>query len=105
MAVGIDLVHTTRITNPERLAKKILSEREYLIFEKRDHKEQFIAGRFAAKEAFMKALGYGLGTIPLNTIEILYRGENKGPYVLYQNVEYDVSISHDGEYAIAIVSI
>lgn len=105
MAIGIDLVHLKRIENPDRLAAKVLSEKEMKIYLSRDDKVAFLGGRFAAKEAFMKALGHGLGQIPLQSIEVLYRGENQAPFILYQLVEYDVSISHDGEYAIAVVNI
>jgi len=105
MGIGIDIVDMRRIKNVDRFAERILSEKEMAIFATKTQKVTFVAGRFAAKEAFMKALGQGLGQIPLRQIEVLYRGLNQAPYVFYNNVEYDVSIAHDGDYAIAIVSI
>lgn len=58
------------------------------------------AGIFAAKEAFFKALGTGINK-RLNSVEILH-GENGKPY--FAGVENcDVSISHDGDYAFAVV--
>lgn len=105
MAIGVDLVDLRRLDNPDRLAKKVLSKNELELYLSRDDKINFLGGRFAAKEAFLKALGQGLGQIPLQSIEVLYRGPNQAPYIFYQNVEYDVSISHDGDYAIAVVCI
>lgn len=103
MGIGIDIVDMRRIQDIERFAEGILSPREMALFATKKDKLSFVAGRFAAKEAFMKALGQGLDQIPLRQIEVLYRGPNQAPYVLYANVEYDVSIAHDGDYAIATV--
>ena len=38
----------------------------------------------------------------MNEIDVSYR-EGGQPILLYQRKEYEVSISHDGDYAIAIV--
>lgn len=105
MGIGVDIVDMRRINNFDRFAEGILSQKEMAIYAQKKDKLSFLAGRFAAKEAFMKALGQGLDQIPLRRIEVLYRGANQAPYILFANVEYDVSISHDGDYAIAIVSI
>ncbi|HNY74735.1 MAG TPA: holo-ACP synthase [Bacilli bacterium] len=105
MGIGIDIVDMRRIKDAERFAEGILSVRELALMAAKPDKLSFVAGRFAAKEAFMKALGQGLDQIPLKAIEVLYRGPNMAPYVLFNNVEYDVSIAHDGDYAIATASI
>ena len=62
--IGTDVVEVSRITEAlnkfgDNFAKKILSEEEFLIFQKNNVKENFLAKRFAAKEAFAKALGTG----------------------------------------------
>lgn len=58
------------------------------------------AGIFAAKEAYLKAAGTGINC-RLNTIEILHDERGK-PYI--NGVKNcDVSISHDGDYAVATV--
>ena len=103
MAVGVDIVKISRIKDADVFAKGILSQKEFLIYESKNKKEEFLAGRFAAKEAFSKAKKEGL-KIPLKEIEVLYK-ENGSPYIFYKNKEYDVSISHDGDYAIAVVNI
>jgi phosphopantetheine--protein transferase-like protein len=105
MGIGIDIVDVRRIKDPERFADGVLSPRERLIFNDRKDQIAFLAGRFAAKEAFMKAMGRGLGSIALREIEVLYRGLNQGPYISYHDVDYDVSIAHDGDYAVAVVCI
>ena len=102
MAVGIDIVYIPRIKDTETLAKGVLSSKEIELFNKQTKKEQFLAGRFAAKEAFMKAKEEGM-KIPFKSIEVLYK-DNGAPYILFDNKTYEVSISHDGDYAIAVVN-
>ncbi|GHU28096.1 hypothetical protein FACS1894152_5540 [Bacilli bacterium] len=69
LGVGIDLLDISRIANlyakyGSRLTDKILSNEELLSFEEIDlmqKKVNFIAKRFSAKEAFLKAVGIGMG--------------------------------------------
>jgi holo-[acyl-carrier protein] synthase len=63
--IGTDIVEVSRIEDSldrfgETFAQRILTEREWLDFEQSQIKARFIAKRFAAKEAFAKALGTGL---------------------------------------------
>lgn len=102
--IGIDLVQISRISNVDALANKIFSLSEKELFNKANNKLTFLAGRFAAKEAFLKANHKGLGEIPLTDIEVLYNVDG-APYIKYMHKIYDVSISHDGDYATAIVNI
>ncbi len=65
IGIGVDIVSVKRITDvfnkyPDSFAKRILSESEFIEFEKIRCKEAFLAKRFAAKEAVAKALGTGL---------------------------------------------
>lgn len=105
--IGTDIVFMPRFEDKPELAKKVLSEKEFLLYQTLSDKRQteFLAGRFAAKEAIAKATGIGLGTeesIKLTDITIL-PGENGAPLVEGANVH--VSISHDGDYAIAVALI
>ena len=100
MRIGTDIVEIARISDPERLANKILSRREKEYYEARTNKAEVLAGFFAAKEAFMKATGKGLGLAPMNEVEVLHEEEG-APYILFQDKTYSVSISHDGGFAIA----
>jgi len=102
--IGVDIVKISRIKNIDALKRKILSKEELSLFLSSLRKKEFIAGRFAAKEAFLKANHKGLGDIPLNEIEVLYNKDNS-PFIRYKKKKYDVSISHDGDYAIAVVNI
>lgn len=105
MGVGIDLVTISSIKDPELFSKGILSEEEYNVYLKREKKLEFLASRFAAKEAFLKACGKGILGFDLKEISVINK-ESGQPVLIYKNVEYtNVSISHEKEYAIAIVII
>jgi|LakWasM128_HOW14_FD_contig_31_888996_length_1172_multi_4_in_0_out_0_2 holo-[acyl-carrier protein] synthase len=63
--IGTDIVEVSRIEQSlarfsDIFARRILTEAEYLEFELSQVKARFLAKRFAAKEAFGKALGTGL---------------------------------------------
>ena len=61
---------------------------------------QRLAARFAAKEAFIKALGR---PVPLRELEVTFRGPK--PYLTWQGRDYPLSLSHTGELAMAVVVI
>lgn len=106
--IGIDLVHIVRFEdkiNNEAFIKRVLTKNEQDIFNSLNHdrrKVEFLAGRFACKEAYAKALKKGIGAVDFHDIEITY-DENKAPISNLNNVE--VSISHDNEYVIAIILV
>jgi len=65
--IGTDIVEVSRIEDSlarfgEAFAQRILTESEWQAFEQSQAKARFLAKRFAAKEAFAKALGTGLRT-------------------------------------------
>ncbi len=96
---GIDIIRIARIEKSlekDSFKKAVFTESE-IAYSKN---AQSFAGIFAAKEAYLKAVGTGINC-RLNTIEILHNSSGK-PYI--NGVEKsDVSISHDGEYAVAVV--
>ena len=105
MGIGIDIVQISRIKNPDLLAKGILTDKELEIYHQKGiNKIQFLAGRYAGKEAFMKAIEKGIDQTSFKQIEILYKSSG-APLLTYQNHEYEISISHDGDYAVAIVKL
>jgi len=105
MKVGTDIVEIRRIPFEDKaFVHGVLSSQELLLFEARKDRAQFLAGRYAAKEAFLKALGTGLSGAKLNEIDVSYR-VGGGPVLRYQGQDYEVSISHDGGYAISVVII
>jgi len=115
---GIDLVKIERI---EKIIKKwgdnftsrifTLLEQEYC--EGKGNKYQSYAGKFAAKEALLKALGLGLREANWKEIEI--KNDELGQPIIdtsgkLNNIasvkgvsKYFISISHTKEYAIAQV--
>lgn len=97
--IGIDIVKISRIEKSiksESFLKEVFTDSEISHCKRAEN----YAGIFAAKEAYFKALGTGIKR-PICNVEILYN-ENGKPYIkLVENS--DVSISHDGDYAIATV--
>ncbi|NHN32313.1 holo-ACP synthase [Paenibacillus agricola] len=79
IGIGIDLVDIARVktiiegSSGERFAKRVLTAGEQTLAAKRKGRlAEFIAGRFAAKEAVSKALGCGIGKqVSLQHIEVL----------------------------------
>jgi holo-[acyl-carrier protein] synthase len=65
VGLGTDIVEIDRIeaqvTKSDRLAKRVLTPDEHHIFEQHMHPARYLAKRFAAKEAAVKALGTGIG--------------------------------------------
>lgn len=116
---GIDLVKIERI---EKIIKRwgdnftsrifTISEREYCE-KKKDNKYQSYAGKFAAKEALLKALGLGLRGVNWKEIEITNNelgqpiidtsGKLKNIVLTKGVSKYFITISHTKEYAIADV--
>ena len=107
MPVGIDIVQINRIDiSNTRFISKVLSKKEIELMNTKINKQSFVAGRFAAKEAFLKANKCGIFDMDLNKIEVLYDELHQNPIIYYENKKYEnVSISHEKEYAIAIVII
>ncbi len=63
--IGVDLVQVERIRAMharygEKLARRILAETEMTEYADAHDRDRFLAKRFAAKEAFAKAVGTGL---------------------------------------------
>jgi holo-[acyl-carrier protein] synthase len=110
--IGIDIVAINRIENilekfGEKAINKFLTKEEQNFFKT----PSSIAGAFAAKEAFSKAIGTGIGKeCKFHDIIILKNSKNK-PYFSEKTLkkfnlkQADLSISHDGGFVIAAVII
>ena len=111
---GTDIVDVGRITNlktsiRERFLHRVYTVNELVVCGDND---QRIAGRFACKEAVVKALGTGFGDIAMHDIEILQNEAGAPILFLYGPaqiasdklgiVSWSVSISHLKEYATAV---
>lgn len=120
LGIGIDLVYIPRIKSlidryQIRFLNKIFTEEEIAYALKKKDPSQALAGAFAVKEAFYKALG---GYSPFRFREIsLLRCESTGkPYIRLSGSaeeafkkkggkKIDLSLSHDFNYTIAIIQL
>ena len=102
--LGVDIVENNRFSSfPKGALEKIFTPFELSEMERRVDKTEFLASRFAVKEAVVKALGTGFGDIGAKDIET--RNDDKGkPFVLVNGERKDnihISLSHEKEYSIA----
>lgn len=101
--IGIDMVRVDRIRDikhKERFLSKVLTSSEinqYHLLTNPNRQDQWLAGRFAAKEAIIKVIQ---PFISMSNIELENR--NKKLVFQYNNFTIHVSISHEKDYAIAI---
>jgi len=110
--IGIDIVEISRIDEMlnkfgEKALKRFLNDTEIPLIKS----SQTAAGFWAAKEAFSKALGTGIGE-ECGFADIEIKKDKKGkPYFSKETLEKfdlknaDLSISHDGNFAIAAVIV
>lgn len=101
---GCDIVRISRMKpHLAALEKRILSEPDQLRANSMSEKRrlEFLAGRFALKEALVKAW-HGTRTMDSFEIRTLENGE---PYLCGEQQAVSCSVSHDGEYAIAMVIV
>ena len=78
--IGIDIVNTTRIAKSikqKKFISRLFNEVEINKCEKMKNKEFCYAKRFAAKEAFSKAIGTGISK-GINLSEIIVQNNNYG---------------------------
>lgn len=111
--LGCDIIEIDRIEQSilkfgNKFLEYILSDSELLLYSKRGRKAEFVAGRFAVKEAILKALGTGMGhTYSMKDIEIF--PNEIGKPLVYLKKQYknniEVSISHSKLNAIAVCVI
>jgi holo-[acyl-carrier protein] synthase len=104
--IGIDIVDIARITKAierygDRFLEKVFTANEIKYAKGKRRIGETLAGHFAAKEAFIKAVGKSL---PWKDIEVHH--EEGKPYIMFQGERYDsVSISHEHTYAVSVVNI
>lgn len=92
--IGVDIVKIDRVN--DKIVSKVLSSEEISLYKTMSdiRKKEFLAGRFALKEALFKS---GIKE-PFNTLNIKYNDDNSIYLEKYNNVK--VSLSHEREYAI-----
>ena len=105
--IGIDIVEVARIERlrdvyGDAFLRKVFTPEEAAYATGKKRWAESLAGRFAVKEAFMKAWGRRL---PWRGIEVR-PGDRGNPFVVFRGVRYDeVSISHERAFAVAVVRI
>lgn len=105
--IGIDIVGVSGLS--DKVANKILSKKEMVEFNSylktnRKRAMEFLAGRLASKEAYLKAIGVGTYEgVSLPDISI-YKDENGEPK--FKDIPNAMlTISHDAGLAVAVVVI
>ena len=107
--IGIDIIEVERVKklaekNP-RFLERIFTDREISYCVEKRNKYQHLAARFAAKEAFFKAIGRRTGwreveliNLPSGKPQLEIKSKER-----FSFEEAHVSISHLAEYAVATV--
>ena len=99
LGIGHDLVDINRIRRLlklyiDQLPLKVLSSEELAVYSLKSNKTSYLAKRFAAKEALVKALGIGLRK-PLYMTNISVLNDNLGrPYFKFSPEITDVLASY-----------
>jgi len=119
VGIGIDIIETARVEHIAseygvELTDRLFTEDEVAYCKDKADPAKHYAARFAAKEAFLKALGSGLTSgINWRDIEVL-RDEFGAPSIKYSGraaefakklgvTDVHLSISHSENYAAAVV--
>ena len=107
--IGVDIIELSRIedilTRQKKFVDRVLTSNERLKFADLSarRKVEFLAGRFAAKEAYSKANGTGIGE-ELSFLDIEIENDSSGkPFIAKPVAKAHLSISHSRDYAIAQV--
>ncbi|HEY9785318.1 MAG TPA: holo-ACP synthase [Candidatus Obscuribacterales bacterium] len=117
--IGTDICSVGRIRKSyerfgERLMQRVLTPAETAyVTSSRHHMLERLAGRFAAKEATVKALGVGWRGVGWKEIEVVRLPSGQPTIKLYGRalalaeklglVEFELSMSHEREFATAFV--
>ena len=122
LGIGTDVVENIRIKNAikdKKFVKRIFSEKEINLSKKYKNKSNYYSKRFAAKEAFVKAIGTGIRyDINFNDISILNDRLGKPKFNIINklkiflkkkfksnDLEIFLSLSDEKKYSIAFVII
>ena len=108
--VGLDIIEIGRVADLVehlgRFLERVLTDNELVYFQKLHgrRKIEFLAGRFAAKEAFAKAFGTGIGeSLSFRDIEIASSPLWQPKIIAPVSEGVHLSITHTKEYAAAQV--
>ncbi len=110
ISCGVDIIKIERIMKMEKNFHRLFTEKEMEYFHNLKNPYESMAGTFAAKEAFAKTFQKGLEFINFQEIEVLHTDLHAPYFEFHGNTKKEIegnhfalSISHDGDYAIAYV--
>lgn len=105
--IGIDIVDISKFSSKasSRFLEKLFAEDELNYGFKKQNSLQTFAGIFAAKEAIIKANNLNLAHILRKKIEIKHVDNRPIAFINNKEIRGSISISHDGNYAIAICNM
>ena len=117
--IGIDIVSISRFERlieryGTRFLEKVFTSRERDEGGRKVSRGSFFAARFAAREAFYKALGTGWGRgLPLKEVSVATGEKGRPSLVIGERMQmeleergiarYHVSLTHEGDSAAAVV--
>lgn len=105
MSIGVDILEISRIRKlmeNEKFLNRFFSDAEISYIESSAKADETCAGIFAAKEAIIKALNGNLAGLQYKDISI--ERKNDVPFAYVNGINFFVSISHDGDYAIRVAT-
>lgn len=97
--IGIDLVFIPEFKKQLQIGGKVFLDKAFTMVEQKDTRAEHLAGLWAAKEAVVKASGMKVGRWSEISIS---RQTSGGLSTKVNDQDYDVSISHHGDYAVAV---
>ena len=120
LGIGVDIVDNTRITKSLKnnlFIKRIFSNSEIIMAKKVNDKINYYSKRFAAKEAFAKAMGTGFrNNLNFKDITIVNNKMGKPSFIINEKIKkiikkefkvssfnFFLSISDEKKYSIAFV--
>jgi len=119
--IGTDIVHVERMRrnldkHGDNFAQRILTKAEFVEFENKKDKAAFIAKRFAAKEAAVKAMGTGFSQgLSLHHIGVTHDEAGKPILEFIETAEIflqknkikhsHLSLADERDYAVAFVTL
>ncbi len=115
LGVGVDMcriARMSRLVSDRHFLERVFSDEEIAYALARPDPARHLAASFAAREAFSKASGVNLARVVFRGVSV--RRSDRGPSIklgrmdlsirqLVEGHRFHLSLSHDGEYAVAFV--
>jgi len=111
VVVPIARIRTAYTRYGQKFVAKVLTAGEWRMVEggTTERRVEFLAGRFAAKEAMSKAAGVGLGRLGMNCVELRLEAGGLTPFFCpdltgkeFLQGHWHISISHSEDVAFAV---